>query len=216
VAYNDALLLLMRDVLPNGLLGLAIAGLLAAFMAGMAANISAFNTVFSYDLWQRYIRKDHSDDYYLRIGRIATVAATVIAIFTARIAMGYAPLFATFILGMFWKRMTPTAGWVGLVFGTLSAVAVDRMAAAGLIELPGQGVAFLAASTAFVVDIVLSVVVSLVTKPKPAAELKGLVYSETPREDLVDPNEASMPWYQRTLPLAGIALAMVIVLNIAF
>ena len=73
VAYNDALLLLMRDVLPNGLLGLAIAGLLAAFMAGMAANISAFNTVFSYDLWQRYIRKDHSDDYYLRIGRLATV-----------------------------------------------------------------------------------------------------------------------------------------------
>ncbi len=195
VAYNDALLLLMRDVLPNGLLGLAIAGLLAAFMAGMAANISAFNTVFSYDLWQRYIRKDHSDDYYLRIGRLATVGATFIAIFTARIAMGYdnvmdylqtlfgffnAPLFATFILGMFWKRMTPTAGWVGLVFGTLSAVAVDRLAAAGVIDLPGQGAAFLAASTAFVVDIVLSVVVSLVTKPKPPAELgAGLLRDAT-------------------------------------
>ena len=231
VTYNDALLLLMRDVLPNGLLGLAIAGLLAAFMAGMAANISAFNTVFSYDLWQRYIRKDHSDDYYLRIGRLATIAATVIAIFTARIAMGYdnvmdylqtlfgffnAPLFATFILGMFWKRMTPTAGWVGLVFGTLSAIAVDRLAAAGVIELPGQGVAFLAASTAFVVNIVLSVLVTLVTKPKPASELKGLVWSETPREDLVDPDEAAMPWYQRTIPLAGIALAMVVVLNFAF
>ena len=231
VTYNDALLLLMRDVLPNGLLGLAIAGLLAAFMAGMAANISAFNTVFSYDLWQRYIRKDHSDDYYLRIGRLATVGATVIAIFTAQIAMGYdnvmnylqtlfgffnAPLFATFILGMFWKRMTPTAGWVGLVAGTLSAIAVDRLAAAGVIDLPGQGAAFLAASTAFVVDIVLSVIVSLVTKPKPASELKGLVYSETPREDLVDPDEAAMPWYQRTIPLAGIALAMVIVLNFVF
>ena len=231
VAYNDALLLLMRDVLPNGLLGLAIAGLLAAFMAGMAANISAFNTVFSYDLWQRYIRKDHSDDYYLRIGRLATIAATVIAIFTARIAMGYdnvmdylqtlfgffnAPLFATFILGMFWKRMTPTAAWVGLVAGTLSAVAVDRLAAAGVIDLPGQGVAFLAASTAFVVDFVLSIVVSLVTRPKPASELKGLVYSETPREDLVDPHEASYPWWRRTVPLAGIALAMVIVLNAAF
>jgi solute:Na+ symporter, SSS family len=231
VTYNDALLLLMRDVLPNGLLGLAIAGLLAAFMAGMAANISAFNTVFSYDLWQRYIRKDHSDDYYLRIGRIATVAATVIAIFTARIALGYtnvmdylqalfgffnAPLFATFILGMFWKRMTPTAGWVGLVAGTLSAVAVDRLAAAGVIDLPGQGAAFVAASTAFVVDIVLSVLVSLVTKPKPASELKGLVYSETPREDLVDPDEAARPWYQRTLPLASLSLAMVIVLNAIF
>ncbi len=231
VTYNDALLLLMRDVLPNGLLGLAIAGLLAAFMAGMAANISAFNTVFSYDLWQRYIRKDHSDDYYLRIGRLATVGATVIAIFTAQIALGYdnvmnylqtlfgffnAPLFATFILGMFWKRMTPTAGWVGLVAGTLSAIAIDRTAAAGVFELSGQGVAFLAASVAFVVDIVLSVVVSLVTKPKPAEELRGLVYSETPREDRTDPNEASYPWYRRTAPLAGIALAMVVVLNFAF
>ncbi|TGN64422.1 Na+/galactose cotransporter [Nocardioides eburneiflavus] len=231
VTYNDALLLLMRDVLPNGLLGLAIAGLLAAFMAGMAANISAFNTVFSYDLWQRYIRKDHSDDYYLRIGRLATVGATVIAIFTAQIALGYdnvmtylqtlfgffnAPLFATFILGMFWKRMTPTAGWVGLVAGTLSAIAVDRAAAAGVFELSGQGVAFLAASVAFVVDIVLSIVVSLVTRPKPAEELRGLVYSETPREDRTDPHEASYPWYRRTAPLAGIALAMVIVLNFAF
>ena len=231
VAYNDALLLLMRDVLPNGLLGLAIAGLLAAFMAGMAANISAFNTVFSYDLWQRYIRTDHSDDYYLRIGRLATVGATVIAVFTARIAMGYdnvmdylqtlfgffnAPLFATFILGMFWKRMTPTAGWIGLVVGTLSAIAVDRLAAADVIDLPGQGAAFLAASTAFVVDVVLSIIVSLVTEPRPVAELRGLVYSETPREDRTDPDEAAMPWWRRTVPLASIALAMVIVLNVAF
>jgi SSS family solute:Na+ symporter len=231
VAYNDALLLLMRDVLPNGLLGLAIAGLLAAFMAGMAANISAFNTVFSYDLWQRYIRKDHSDDYYLRIGRVATVAATIIAIFTASIAgnfsnvMDYlqtlfgffnAPLFATFIVGMFWKRMTPTAGWVGLVAGTLSAIAVFVGNQAGLYTLPGQGAAFLAASTAFVVDVVVSVLVTSVTEPKPASELKGLVYSETPREDLVDPEEKALPWFQRTLPLAGIAAVLVIILNVAF
>ena len=127
-----------------------------------------------------------------------------------------APLFATFILGMFWKRMTPTAGWVGLVAGTLSALAVDRSAAAGLFELSGQGTAFLAASVAFVVDIVLSIVVSLVTKPKPASELRGLVYSETPSRGPHRPHEAAMPWYQRTLPLAGIALAMVIALNFAF
>ncbi|MEO7428779.1 MAG: Na+/galactose cotransporter, partial [Acidimicrobiales bacterium] len=113
-------------------------------------------------------------------------------------------------------RMTPTAGWVGLVAGTLSAIAVDRLAAAGVIDLPGQGAAFLAASTAFVVDIVLSVAVSMVTTPKPASELRGLVYSETPREDRTDPNEASLPWYRRTVPLAGIALAMVIALNFAF
>ena len=231
VTYNDAILLLMRDVLPNGLLGVAIAGLLAAFMAGMAANISAFNTVFSYDLWQRYIRKDHQDDYYLRIGRLATVGATVAAIFTALIASNYAnlmdylqtlfgffnaPLFATFILGMFWKRMTPTAGWAGLSSGTLSAVGVFLLNEAGVMNLPGQGAAFLAASTAFVVDIVVSVLVSLVTTPKPVSELVGLVYSETPREDLVDPNEKGYPWFRRTLPLAGIALVMVIVLNTLF
>jgi SSS family solute:Na+ symporter len=238
VKYNDALLLLMRDVLPNGLLGLAIAGLLAAFMAGMAANISAFNTVFSYDLWQRYIRKDHSDDYYLRIGRLATVAATVVAIFTATIASSFsnvmdylqtlfgffnAPLFATFILGMFWKRMTPTAGWVGLSSGTLSAVLVAFLsedafgsASVGVLSLSGQGASFVAASTAFVVDIVVSVLVTMVTQPKPASELKGLVYSETPKEDLVDPEEATLPWFQRTMPLAGIALVMVLVLNFAF
>jgi solute:Na+ symporter, SSS family len=238
VAYNDALLLLMRDVLPNGLLGLAIAGLLAAFMAGMAANISAFNTVFSYDLWQRYIRKDHSDDYYLRIGRLATVGATVIAIFTASIASSFsnvmnylqtlfgffnAPLFATFILGMFWKRMTAAAGWVGLVVGTLSAVFVAFLsedafgsASLGVLPLSGQGAAFVAASTAFVMDIAVSVVVSLGTTPKAAADLKGLVYSETPREDLVDPEEAALPWFQRTLPLAGVALVMVIALNLLF
>ncbi|WP_330474064.1 sodium:solute symporter family protein [Terrabacter sp. C0L_2] len=238
VKFNDSLLLLMRDVLPNGLLGVAIAGLLAAFMAGMAANISAFNTVFSYDLWQRYIRKDHSDDYYLRIGRLATVGATVIAIFTAIVASSFsnvmdylqtlfgffnAPLFATFILGMFWKRMTATAGWVGLSAGTLSAVLVAFLSkdafgtlSLGVIPLGGQGAAFVAASAAFVVDIVLSVIVSLMTEPKPVSELRGLVYSETPREDLVDPEEHKLPWFRRTLPLAGVSLGLVIVLNFLF
>lgn len=113
---NDAILLLMRDLLPNGLLGIAIAGLLASFMAGMAANISAFNTVISYDIWQTYVVKNRDDAYYLNFGRIATVGATLIAVFTALIAQNFgnvmdylqtlfgffnAPLFATFILGMF-------------------------------------------------------------------------------------------------------------------
>jgi solute:Na+ symporter, SSS family len=238
VAYNDALLFLMRDLLPNGLLGLAITGLLAAFMAGMAANVSAFNTVFSYDLWSDYIVKDREDDYYLRIGRIATVAATAIAIFTASLAANFsnvmdylqvlfgffnAPLFATFILGMFWKRMTATAGWVGLVSGTLSAILVAFLTedafgswSTGVIPLAGQGAAFLAASVAFVVDIALSIAVSLVTEPKPASELTGLVYSETPKEQRTDPNEASYPWYRRTVPLACVALVMVIILNVLF
>ena len=232
VTYNDSMLLLMRDVLPNGLLGLAITGLLAAFMAGMAANISAFNTVFTYDLYGDYLAKGRSDSHYLQVGRLATVAATVIAIFTASIAgsfsnvMDYlqtlfgffnAPLFATFILGMFWKRMTPTAGWVGLVMGTVSAVTLWAGSKFGdWFTLPGQGLAFAAASTAFVVDIVLSVIVSLMTKPKPDSELVGLVYSETPKEMRTDPEEASMAWYRRPVPLAGLALAMTIVLNTIF
>ncbi len=238
VAYNDSLLYLMRDLLPNGLLGLAITGLLAAFMAGMAANISAFNTVFSYDLWERYIRKDRSDDYYLRIGRVATVGATVIAIFTALLASSFsnimdylqtlfgffnAPLFATFILGMFWKRMTGTAAWIGLISGTLAAVLVAFLsedafgsASLGVIPLGGQGAAFVAASAAFIVDLVLSIGISLfTTAPKPE-DLVGLVYSETPKETRQDPLEHTYPWYRRTLPLAGLSLAMVTVLNILF
>jgi SSS family solute:Na+ symporter len=238
VTYNDALLYLMRDLLPNGLLGVAITGLLAAFMAGMAANVSAFNTVFSYDLWQDYVVKDREDGYYLRVGRIATVAAVGIAIFTASLASNFsnimsylqtlfgffnAPLFATFILGMFWKRMTPAAGWVGLVAGTLSAVTVAFLSedafgswSTGALPINGQGAAFVAASTAFVVDVVLSILVSLGTKPKPVEQLRGLVYSETPVDERTDPKEASYPWYRRTVPLASIALVMVICLNIAF
>ncbi|RZU32777.1 sodium:solute symporter family protein [Blastococcus saxobsidens] len=229
--YNNSILLLIRDVLPNGLLGVALAGLLAAFMAGMAANISAFNTVFSYDLWQQYVKKDRPDGYYLAVGRWATVGATVAAIGTALIAAGYtnlmdylqtlfgffnAPLFATFILGMFWKRMTPTAGWTGLVSGTLAAMVVFVMSETGVIELPGQGTAFVAAGAAFVVDIVVSVAVTSVTAPKPASELAGLVYSETPREVRTDPEAHLLPWYRSPVPLAGIALVLVIALNVIF
>ncbi len=238
VDYNDAILLLMRDLLPNGMLGVAIAGLMASFMAGMAANISAFNTVFSYDLWQQYVLKDREDAHYLWIGRVATVGATVLAIGTAWFASNYdnlmtylqvlfgffnAPLFATFILGMFWKRMTPAAGWTGLVSGTLAAVAVavlseDALGAAslGVIPLGGQGASFVAAGAAFVVDIVVSVVVSVGTAPKPVSELVGLVYSETPKEVRTDPEAHLLPWYRSPTKLAGISLVMVVILNVIF
>ncbi len=238
VDYNNSILMLMETVLPNGLLGVAIAGLLAAFMAGMAANISAFNTVFSYDLWQQYVKKDRPDGYYLMVGRLATVGATVLAIFTAIIASGYsnlmdylqtlfgffnAPLFATFILGMFWKKMTPTAGWVGLVSGTLAAVAVAFLsedafgsASIGVLGLSGQGASFVAAGAAFVVDIAVSVVVTMVTAPKPVSELVGLVYSETPKELRTDPEAHLLPWYQSPTKLAGISLVLVIILNVIF
>ena len=236
--YNNALLYLIRDLLPNGMLGLAISGLLASFMAGMAANISAFNTVFSYDLWQTYVVKDRRDDYYTAVGRWATVGATVIAIGTATFAASYsnimdylqtlfgffnAPLFATFILGMFWKRMTAAAGWMGLVSGTGAAVLVGILSedalgglSIGVLGLAGQGASFAAAGAAFVVDIVVSVAVTMVTKPRVESELRGLVYSLTPKQDFHDENEGVLPWYQQPTKLAGIGLLIVIALNIIF
>lgn len=233
---NDAILLLMRDLLPNGLLGIAIAGLLASFMAGMAANISAFNTVISYDIWQTYVVKDREDDYYLKFGRIATVAATLIAMFTALLAQNFgnimdylqtlfgffnAPLFATFILGMFWKRMTPHAGWSGLIAGTASAigywyVATFTDATSTMFNLPGQGTAFVAAGVAFAVDILVSIIVTMFTTPKPDSELVGFVSSVTPKGHFEDMTESNLPWYQRTVPLGMICLVMAIVLNVIF
>jgi solute:Na+ symporter, SSS family len=236
--YNNSMLYLFRDLLPNGMLGVAIAALLASFMAGMAANISAFNTVFSYDLWQDYVVKDRPDSYYTLVGRLATLAATIIAIGTALFASQYtnimnylqtlfglfnAPLFATFILGMFWKRMTPAAGWMGLVSGTLAAVVVGVLSkdafgpmSVGAVGLAGQGASFAAAGAAFIVDVAVSVVVTYVSKPKPESELRGLVYSLTPKEDLHDPSESRLPWYQRPVRLAAVSGVMVIVLNIIF
>lgn len=233
---NDAILYLMRDLLPNGLLGVAIAGLLASFMAGMAANISAFNTVISYDIWQTYVIKDREDDYYLKFGRLATVAATLIAVFTALLAQNFgnimdylqtlfgffnAPLFATFILGMFWKRMTPHAGWTGLVAGTASAIfywylATFTESSATLLNLPGQGTAFVAAGIAFSVDILVSVIVTMFTQPKPDHELVGFVKSVTPKDHFEDHSEEGQPWYRRTVPLGILCLVMVIALNVIF
>ncbi|NYF98106.1 sodium:solute symporter family protein [Janibacter cremeus] len=236
VTYNDALLLLMRDLLPNGLLGVAIAGLMAAFMAGMAANISAFNTVMSYDIWQTYVQKHKPDDFYTTFGRWATVVATVLAIGTSAFAGQYsnimnylqtlfgffnAPLFATFILGMFWKRMTAAAGWTGLVAGTSAAIVVailsnDALGAAsiGVVDLSGQGAAFVAAGAAFVVDILVSVVVTQFSRPKDEATLRGLVYSMTPKADLAGAPVAHA--WESPVKLAGVALVMVIILNVVF
>ncbi|WIX85150.1 sodium:solute symporter family protein [Amycolatopsis sp. DG1A-15b] len=232
VTFNNALLLLMRDLLPNGMLGIAIAGLLASFMAGMAANLSSFNTVFTYDIWQTYVKKDKPDHYYLNLGRVVTSAGTILAIGTAFIAsqssniLDYlqdlfsffnAPLFATFILGMFWKRMTPHAGWSGLVLGTASAITVWGLSKAGVLGLTGQGISFVAAGTAFVVDIVVSVVVSLATRPKPDEELVGLVYSLTPKETRQhDSTGENAGWYRKPGLLAGIVLVLTIALNAIF
>jgi SSS family solute:Na+ symporter len=196
VTYNNSLSLLMNEVLPNGILGVALAGLLASFMAGMAANISSLNTVFTYDLWQDWIRPGRPDEYYLRIGRGVTVVGCVLAIGTAAIASSYenlmdyiqslfsffnAPLFAIFILGLFWKRMTGTAGWTGLISGTIAAVLIDALVRNGVIGVSSQAGSFIGASAAFVVGIAVAAIVTQFTTSKPDSELVGLVWALTPR-----------------------------------
>ncbi|MFE9745424.1 sodium:solute symporter family protein [Saccharothrix saharensis] len=232
VVYNNALPALIGELLPNGMLGVAITGLLASFMAGVAANVSSFNTVFTYDLWQDYVRKDRPDEYYLRVGRLATIGGTVVAIGTAFLAAGYgnimdyiqalfsffnAPLFATFILAMFWKRMSAAAGWAGLVAGTLGAVAVFVLAETGVVDLPGQGASFVGAGVAFAVDIVVSVVVTVFTRPVPQERLVGLVYSLTPKEDRRHSTTGDdAGWYRSPLLLGIGVLVLTAVLNIVF
>jgi SSS family solute:Na+ symporter len=230
--YNDALSLLMRDLLPTGVLGIAITGLLAAFMAGMAANVSSFNTVFTYDIWEPYIRRHRPDGYYLRVGRVVTVVGTVIAIGTAFIAsqfnniMDYiqllfsffnAPLFATFIIGMFWKRMTPWAGLAGLVAGTVGAATTHVLVTTHVVTFSSaQAAAFYGAIVAFVADAVVTVVVSLVTAPKPEDQLCGLVWSLTPKEVRTKGEEKERGLLRSPVALGGAALALTAILTVAF
>jgi SSS family solute:Na+ symporter len=197
VTYNNTLSLLMKEVLPNGVLGVAIAGLLAAFMAGMAANVSSFNTVFTYDIWQDWVRPGREDHYYLKVGRAVTIGGCVIAIFTAYLAgsfsnlMDYiqalasffnAPLFAIFIFGLFYKKMTGTAGWTGLLAGVASAVIVDLLVRADIINVSSQAGSFLGASAAFIVGVIVSFVVSQFTPGKTDEELSGLTWATSNRE----------------------------------
>jgi solute:Na+ symporter, SSS family len=239
--YNDAIPRLMGLLLPNGVLGIALTGLLAAFMAGMAANVSAFNTVFTYDIWRPYFRRDRPDAYYLKVGRFATVAGVLIGIATAFIAAGYnnimnyiqllfsifnAPLFATFIIGMLWKRTTPWGGFFGLVAGTLGAF-VAHFAFVGwtigdsttiwdpwvTIEST-QSQNFYGAIIAFVLDAAVTVAVSLATAPKPERELAGLV-AGVPNPDA--PPKAPKPtWWESPKVLGFTALGITLVLSLIF
>ncbi len=229
VTYNNALSLLMNEVLPNGLLGVALAGLLAAFMAGMAANVSSLNTVFTYDLWQDWVQPGRSDRYYLQVGRVVTVAGCILAVGTAFIAGGYqnlmdyiqalfsffnAPLFAIFILGLFWKRMTGTAGWTGLVSGTIAAVVVDVLVRTDVLDLSSQAGSFVGASAAFVVGIAVAVVVSMVTQPKPDTDLAGLTWSLRSRAEKAPPEQGDHGWYRSPVTLGAGVLALTVILYI--
>ena len=228
--YNNAIPALIAEYLPTGMLGLAIVALVAAFMAGVAANVSAFNTVVTYDLYQDYIRPDADSRHYITFGRIATVAGVLISIATAFIAKGYenimnyvqllfsyfnAPLFATFIIGMFWKRATPWGGFAGLVAGTFGAFMTHQLYSRGTIDFASDLAAdFWGAIVAFSADVIVTVVVSLATKPRPVEELDGLVWGMAAEEP--EPTRAERVWWRRPRVLAGIALAMVVVLNIVF
>jgi SSS family solute:Na+ symporter len=231
LVYNNAIPLLMNDLLPNGVLGVAVTGLMASFMAGMAANVSGFNTVFTYDIWQQYVRTDRSDDYYLRIGRWATVGGIVVGIGTAFIAAGFsnimnyiqalfslfnAPLFATFIVGMFWKRMSAWAGFWSLLLGTLSSLTLYLLYLADVVPFNSDlEESFWGAGLAFVTAVVVALVVTMFTPAKPEDELRGLVYglagTSTSGETILVGDKV---WWRNPILLGGIAVALAFLLYI--
>ena len=227
-SYNMAVPYAMARYLPNGVLGLGLTALLAAFMSGMAGNVTAFNTVWTYDIYRSYIKRDASDNHYLRMGRIVTVVGIVLSVGTAYIASDFtsimdyvqalfsifnAPLLATFLLGMFWKRTTPWGGFWGLVVGTVCSIVlwVGEQFFHLLSFGSSEGSSMWRALIAWTVCFVVTIVVSLFTKRQPELELRGLVYSLTPKLQVVE-----TVWYKRPMVLAGAALVIFVALNIIF
>jgi SSS family solute:Na+ symporter len=233
--YTMTLPSLIAHYYPSGLLGVGLTALMASFMSGMAGNVTAFNTVFTYDIYQSYFVKNKSDYHYLVVGKMITVVGILISIATAYIARSFnnindflqlvfsfvnGPLFATFVLGMFWKRTTGHGAFWGLVAGTLAAaithgVTVAEGKGGWLAELytikSGMGQAFIVAAVSWTVNFFTTIAVSLVTKPKTDDELRGLVYSLTPK-----PPKVQQPWYLRVAPLGLLLLIITIILNIIF
>ncbi|MGW7572571.1 sodium:solute symporter family protein [Streptomyces sp. NPDC054765] len=231
--YNDAIPVLMRDLLPNGVLGIAVTGLLAAFMAGMAANVSSFNTVFTNDIWAVYLKKGREDRYYLKTGRVVTAVGVLIGMGTAFIASSFSnimnylqtlfsffnvPLFVVFIIGMFWKRTSAAAGFWGLLSGTVAAmVNYFWLYKQGIIAIPSeQGANFVSSIVAFVVGALVMVLVTLVTKPKSAESLAGLVYGSRSPGMTELPAEGDDAWYRKPALLGWGALVLAAVCYIPF
>jgi SSS family solute:Na+ symporter len=239
--YDMAIPMMLGHYFPSGLLGLGLTALMASFMSGMAGNVTAFNTVWTYDIYQPYIKRGASDRHYLWMGRAATVFGIALSVATAYATTQFnnimdmlqlvfafvnAPLFATFLLGMFWRRTTGHGAFSGLVAGTLAAalhhgLTMPRGAAIGikggwlgplLNTYPSEMAQnFWTAIWAWTVCFVVTIIVSLVTRPRPDEELRGLVYSLTER-----PSDAGAPWYRRPGPLAAVVLGMTLALNIIF
>ncbi len=233
--YDLVLTTLMAQFYPAGLLGVGLTGLMASFMSGMAGNVTAFNTVFTYDIYQSYIRPGAPDRHYLTVGRATTVVGVLLSIGAAYIATRYnnlmdllqlvfavvnAPLFATFLLGMFWKRATAHGAFAGLSIGTAAAIlTLSSTVAEGkggwianLHTFPSQMAQnFWIAIIAFTTNFVISIVVSMVTTPRPDKEMEGLVYGLTKV-----PHDATAKWYQRPAPLTVIVVILLLILNIWF
>ncbi len=227
LTYNDAIPKLIQMYLPSGVLGVAVTGLMASFMAGMAANVSSFNTVFTYDIWQEYIKPKMSDAYYLATGRWITVIGVVIGVFTAFLAAQFgnimtymqtlfsffnAPLFAVFILGLLWKRMTPAAGLWGYIAGIVAPtiVWIAYLNNPSLFETATAETLY-GAIISFVTVIVVAVLVSLVTKPKTDDELTGLVYGVGTIDVTSDAVVGDSAWYRSPALLGTVALALCVV-----
>ena len=251
--YNMAIPMMLAHYFPTGLLGLGLTALMASFMSGMAGNVTAFNTVFTYDIYQSYLVPNRSDEHYLWVGRITTVVGILVSIGAAYVATRFnnimdllqlvfgfvnAPLFATFLLGMFWKRATGHGAFFGLLSGTLAAAIhhgltipagattllnggwLRTLDPARLNEITGRFVyssemaqGFWTAIFAFSTCFIVTIVVSLATRrTKSDEDLRGLVYSLTSHTT----DDCRLPWYQKPVVLAVFVLAVTAVLNVVF
>jgi SSS family solute:Na+ symporter len=238
--YDMAIPMMLGHYFPTGLLGVGLTALLASFMSGMAGNVTAFNTVWTYDIYQSYIKRGASDQHYLWMGRMATIFGILLSVAAAFVTTRFnnimdmlqlvfafvnAPLFATFLLGMFWKRTTGHGAFFGLVSGTLAAalhhgMSLPKGAVAGIkggwfdvlhIYPSEMAQNFWTAIFSWTTCFVVTILVSIMTRPRADEELRGLVYSLTER-----PAEESTEWYKRPLGIGAIVLFLSLLLNIIF
>jgi SSS family solute:Na+ symporter len=238
--YDLATPMMLVKLFPTGMLGLGLTALIASFMSGMAGNVTAFNTVWTYDIYQAHIKKHGTDEHYLWMGRVATVGGIALSVAAAYVAGAFnnimellqlvfafvnAPLFATFALGMFWKRSTGHGAFWGLAAGTVApaihhGISLANGATPGvkggffgvLLNYPSEmAQTFWTAVAAFTTCFVVTIAVSLATAPRREAELEGLVYSLTPRH--VDNVKA---WYQKPSVFAAVVIVAMITLNVLF
>jgi SSS family solute:Na+ symporter len=238
--YDLAIPNMLLHYFPTGILGLGLTALLASFMSGMAGNVTAFNTVWTYDIYQSYINKGASDQHYLRMGRFATVFGIALSMAAAYAATRFnnimdflqlvfafvnAPLFATFLLGMFWKRTTGHGAFIGLLSGTAAAAAHQGLTLPagaeagikggwlGLVHIYPSEMAqnFWTAIWAWSACFAITILVSLCTRAREEKDLVGLVYSLTEKV-----SEARVPWYTRPGTLGAIVLVLVVILNVIF